>query len=84
MASALATRIAAEHAAAAETLSTEVVSRERRRAAIETLAAEGLPTTRDENWKYANLRPLEKVRFASPATVGAAAQTGVDGVAADE
>ena len=84
MASALATRIAAEHAAAAETLSTEVVSRERRRAAIETLAAEGLPTTRDENWKYANLRPLEKVRFASPAAVGAAAQTGVDGVAADE
>ena len=81
MASALATRIAAEHAAAAETLSTEVVSRERRRAAIETLAAEGLPTTRDENWKYANLRPLEKVRFAAPSAAGAA-QAGVAGIAA--
>jgi hypothetical protein len=26
-----------------------------------------LPTSRDENWKYANLRPLERLRFA-PAT----------------
>jgi Fe-S cluster assembly protein SufD len=66
MASSLATRIAAEHAAAAGSLPAEVVSRERRRAAIETLSAEGLPTTRDENWKYANLRPLEKVKFAAP------------------
>ena len=67
MASALATRIAEEHAAAAGSLPSEVVSRERRRSAIETLAAEGLPTSRDENWKYMNLRPLEKVRFAPPA-----------------
>lgn len=66
MASALATRIAAEHAAAAASLPSEVVSRERRRSAIDTLAAEGLPTSRDENWKYTNLRPLEKVRFAPP------------------
>ena len=73
MASALATRIAAEHAAAANSLSADVVSRERRRAAIETLSIEGLPTTRDENWKYANLRPLEKVRFASPSAVEAEA-----------
>lgn len=79
MASALATRIAAEHAAAAESLSGNVVSLERRRAAIETLGAEGLPTTRDENWKYANLRPLEKVKFASPA----GAQAGAGVVAAD-
>jgi len=64
MASPLATRIAEEHAAAAASLPSEVVSRERRRNAIDTLAAEGLPTSRDENWKYANLRPLEKVRFA--------------------
>ena len=68
MVSALATRIAEEHAAAASSLPAEVVSRERRRHAIETLAAEGLPTTRDENWKYANLRPLEKVRFAPAQT----------------
>jgi Fe-S cluster assembly protein SufD len=66
MASALATRIAEEHAAASASLPSEVVSQERRRSAIDTLAAEGLPTSRDENWKYANLRPLEKVRFAPP------------------
>jgi Fe-S cluster assembly protein SufD len=66
MASALATRIADEHAAASSSLPEEVVSRERRRSAIETLKLEGLPTSRDENWKYANLRPLEKVRFAPP------------------
>ena len=66
MASALATRIAEEHAAASASLPPEVVSRERRRNAIDTLTAEGLPTSRDENWKYTNLRPLEKVRFAPP------------------
>ena len=75
MASSLATRIAAEHAAAAGSLSADVVSRERRRAAIETLSAQGLPTSRDENWKYANLRPLEKVKFAAP--VGAQAGAGI-------
>ena len=75
MASSVATRIAAEHAAAAGALPAEVVSRERRRAAVETLSAEGLPTSRDENWKYANLRPLEKVKFAAP--VGAAAGAGI-------
>jgi Fe-S cluster assembly protein SufD len=64
MAASLATRIAEQHAAAAASLPVDVVSRERRRSAIETLAVAGLPTTRDENWKYANLRPLEKVRFA--------------------
>jgi Fe-S cluster assembly protein SufD len=64
MAASLATRIAEQHAAAAASLPGDVVSRERRRSAIETLSVEGLPTTRDENWKYANLRPLEKVRFA--------------------
>lgn len=63
MSSALATRIAAEHAAASASLPAQVVSSERRRNAIDTLTAEGLPTSRDENWKYANLRPLEKVRF---------------------
>jgi Fe-S cluster assembly protein SufD len=75
MASALATRIAEEHAAAMASLSTDVVSGERRRSAIETLAAEGLPTARDENWKYANLRPLEKVRFAAPVAGAAASVT---------
>src|SRR5205814_1287728 len=67
MSSALATRIAAEHAAAAASLPAQVVSPERRRNAMDILAAEGLPTSRDENWKYANLRPLDKVRFVPPA-----------------
>jgi Fe-S cluster assembly protein SufD len=76
MASALATRIAAEHAAASASLPAEVVSPERRRNAIDTLQAEGLPSSRDENWKYANLRPLEKVRFAPSASAGGV--TGAD------
>jgi len=65
MSSALAVRIAAEHAAASASLPAQVVSTERRRDAIETLVSEGLPSSRDENWKYANLRPLEKVRFVA-------------------
>jgi len=69
MSSALATRIAEEHAAASASLPTDVVGRERRRSAVDTLVAEGLPTSRDENWKYANLRPLEKVQF-TPAGAG--------------
>ncbi len=78
MAASLATRIVEEHAAASASLPGDVVSRERRRSAIDTLAIEGLPTTRDENWKYANLRPLDKVRFAprvgaDAATAGASA-----------
>jgi Fe-S cluster assembly protein SufD len=72
MAASLATRIAEQHAEAATSLPGDVVSRERRRSAIETLAVEGLPTTRDENWKYANLRPLDKVRFAPLASASRA------------
>ena len=48
------------------------VRRERpaQRAAMQAHLAQlsaGCRRTRDENWKYANLRPLEKVRFAPPA-----------------
>jgi Fe-S cluster assembly protein SufD len=63
MAGALAERIVQEHAAASAALPSSVVSTERRRRAIETIAAKGLPTTREDGWKYANLRPLDKVRF---------------------
>ena len=76
MASPLATRIAEEHAAAFTALPEEVVSRERRSRAIEALKSEGLPSSRDENWKYANLRPLEKVRFAPP-VLGAPREAGI-------
>ena len=67
MSGALAERIVEEHAAASGGLPSSVVSAARRRGAIETLAAQGLPTTRDENWKYANLRPVDKTRFTSVA-----------------
>jgi len=60
-------RVADEYAAVRESLPAGVVSRERRQEAIEALAARGLPTTRDENWRYTNLRPLEKARFAPAA-----------------
>lgn len=63
MISALATRISEEHASAAGSLPASVISLERRRRALHALELHGLPTSRDENWKYANLRPLEKVRF---------------------
>ncbi len=61
---ALADRIVQDYVAAAPLLSARVVSRERRKSAVDTLAAQGLPGARDENWKYANLRPLERARFA--------------------
>jgi Fe-S cluster assembly protein SufD len=59
-------RILQEHAAAT------LPKGERRAAALASFAGVGLPTVRDENWKYANLRVLEKVRFA-PRTGKAAA-----------
>ena len=69
---ALAKRVLDEFAAARDTLPTGVVSPERRQAAIEALAARGLPTARDENWRYTNLRPLERARFV-PAAAAAVA-----------
>ncbi len=75
MTSALATRISQEHASAAASLPASVISLERRRQALQALETYGLPTSRDENWKYANLRPLEKVRFAPAAHPGEAAHT---------
>ncbi len=60
----LAERIAQEHAATEESLPGGVIARSRRRRAIAALLATGLPTSRDENWRYANLRPLERARFA--------------------
>ncbi len=65
----LATRIAEDFAAATvaaespESLNPADLQRHR---AMQALTERGLPTSRDENWKYVNLRPLEKVRFAPP------------------
>jgi len=62
-ASPLTARIAAEFAAAGDG-----AAEPQRQRALAALSAVGLPTSRDENWKYVNLRPLEKVRFAPPST----------------
>src|ERR1700704_6525433 len=62
MSASLATRIAEDFAAAAH-----APDDPQRRGAMQALAERGLPTSRDENWKYVNLRPLEKVRFAPAA-----------------
>ncbi|MGQ0833712.1 MAG: SufD family Fe-S cluster assembly protein [Gammaproteobacteria bacterium] len=63
--SAFAERLNREHQAAAPIAAHR--GGEARKAALDALAAIGLPTTRDDNWKYANLRALERVRLA-PAT----------------
>jgi len=70
MNAALTSRLAEDYAASAPGRATAVAPA-RRQHAIEVLSAAGLPSTRDENWKYANLRPLERLRFlpASPAAV---------------
>jgi Fe-S cluster assembly protein SufD len=60
----LTSRIATEFAAAAG-----AASGPQRQHALAALTDRGLPTSRDENWKYVNLRPLEKVRFAPPSSV---------------
>jgi Fe-S cluster assembly protein SufD len=67
MNAALSQRVLDEYAAVRESLPAAVVSPERRQQAIQALAARGLPVTRDENWRYTNLRPLERARFAPTA-----------------
>src|SRR5256885_7705558 len=69
MSTLLTARIVEEHAKAAAALPPAGPTAVRRRTALAALTASGLPTSRDENWKYANLRPLERLRFvpAAPA-----------------
>lgn len=69
--SALTDRIVEDFASAARTLPAIGHAATRRRSAIKTLEARGLPSSRDENWRYANLRSLERVRFL-PALAGEA------------
>jgi Fe-S cluster assembly protein SufD len=59
-------RLLEEYAGFARTLGPADAAAARRRAAIATIAQTGLPSTRDENWRYANLRPLERQRFTPP------------------
>ena len=70
MSTALLARLKDEYGAVRDGLPDSVIGGERRLEAIEALCAQGLPTTREENWRYANLRVLERARFspcASPA-----------------
>jgi Fe-S cluster assembly protein SufD len=71
-------RIAEEHARIAAALPAAVAP-EARAAALTALASRGLPASRDENWRYANLRPVERARFApssgTPAAASALAAT---------
>ena len=69
MSTPLTARIVEEHANASRALPPAGPTAARRRTALAALTASGLPTSRDENWKYANLRPLERLRFvpAAPA-----------------
>jgi len=60
MTAALTSQLAEDLAHAAQSLPQTPL----RRAAIARLSAQGLPNARDENWKYANLRPLERQKFA--------------------
>ena len=64
MSAAVLERLKDEYGALHDTLPQGVIASGRRRAAIETLCAQGLPATREENWRYANLRVLERARFA--------------------
>src|SRR5258708_5083492 len=68
MSTPLTARIAAEHDTASRGLGLSSAAAARRRSALAALTARGLPSTRDENWKYANLRPLERLKFVPTTT----------------
>jgi Fe-S cluster assembly protein SufD len=67
MAPPLTERLTEDYAHAARALGAAAPRAARRQAAIAALAAHGLPSSRDENWKYANLRPLERLSFVPAA-----------------
>ena len=71
MSSPLLKRIAAEHDVALAAQSASPEASAHRRDALKRLLDRGLPTTRDENWRYANLRALDKASFL-PGTSAAA------------
>ena len=68
MSAALLARLQGEYGAVRDTLPDSVIDGESRLEAIAALCAQGLPTTREENWRYANLRVLERARFSPPAS----------------
>jgi Fe-S cluster assembly protein SufD len=70
----LTARIAGEHAAALNALPATAAGLEHRRAALAAFTAQGLPTHRDENWRYASLHGLHHARF-TPAIASTVAST---------
>jgi Fe-S cluster assembly protein SufD len=64
MSAAVLTRLRDEYGAARAALPGSVIDANRRSEAIETLCAQGLPAGREENWRYTNLRLLDRARFA--------------------
>lgn len=56
-------RLIADHASIAAALPASAVAREKRAAALGIVTARGLPGEREENWRYANLKSLEAMRF---------------------
>jgi Fe-S cluster assembly protein SufD len=70
MTAAVMEQIRTEYGAVQAALPASVIEPARRDEAIARLGAQGLPSTREENWRYTNLRVLEHVRFAPVATHG--------------
>ncbi len=64
MSAAVLTRLEDEYDEVRAALPASVIGERRRMEAIETLRAQGLPAAREENWRYTNLRVLERARFA--------------------
>jgi Fe-S cluster assembly protein SufD len=65
-------RLLEDYASTARVLPSAGAAAARRQAALETLRTLGLPSSREEDWRYANLRVLERLKFvpasfASPA-----------------
>jgi Fe-S cluster assembly protein SufD len=78
LSAALAERLSAQHADTARALGEPAASAAQRRRALDALLDAGLPSSRDENWKYANLRPLEKLRYLPASLCASAAAPPVD------
>ena len=72
MSPAVTEQIRKEYGAVHAALPASVIDPGRRDEAIEKLCAQGLPATREENWRYTNLRVLEHARFAPVETHGPA------------
>lgn len=74
MSSAVLERLKDEYGAVRAALPEALISAERRREALEALCAQGMPSRRDENWRYTDLRILDQARFTpAPAPAPAAA-----------